>query len=96
MSLTDYVAPEFGCETTFSTAQANSNNVGCDFRMEPHRRIHRTDEYASSHETAQETNLFRTFADLVLSGERDSQWGDMALKTQQVLEAALNDARRRL
>jgi len=38
--------------------------------------------------------MFRTFATLALSGRPDESWGDMALKTQQVLDACLQSAAR--
>ena len=49
-------------------------------------------EYSNSHPDAQETNLFRNFSALVLSGRPDPVWGEIALKTQQVLDACLQSA----
>ena len=37
--------------------------------------------------------MFRSFADLALSGKPDFFWGEIALKTQQVLDACLQSAR---
>ena len=42
---------------------------------------------------AQETNMIRTFAQIVLSGQRQPRWGEQALATQQVLDALLCSAR---
>jgi predicted dehydrogenase len=50
-------------------------------------------EYGNSHATAQEANMFRTFSDLVATGRRDPQWGEIALRTQQVLDACVRSAR---
>jgi len=50
-------------------------------------------EYGNSHPTAQETNMFRTFAAQVQSGKVAEEWPEWALKTQQVMEAALASAR---
>ena len=37
--------------------------------------------------------MFRRFAELALSGKSDPHWGEIALKTQQVLDACLRSAR---
>ena len=66
---------------------------GCDFNMEAHPRRFAVHEYSNGTPNAQETNLIRTFAGLVLSGKVDPSWGDIALKTQQVLDACLRSAR---
>jgi hypothetical protein len=42
---------------------------------------------------AQETNMIRTFAQIVISGQLQPQWGEQALATQQVLDALLASAR---
>ncbi len=61
--------------------------------MEEHVRHFAASEYGNSAENSQETNMFRRFGELVLSGEPDHCWGEMALKTQQVLDACLRSAR---
>ena len=60
--------------------------------MESHPRRVAAHEYSSGAATAQETNMIRTFAGLVTSGQLDPQWGEIALKTQQVLDACLRSA----
>jgi predicted dehydrogenase len=37
--------------------------------------------------------MFRNFADLVLNGKVDPKWGDIAMKTQQVMDACAESAR---
>jgi predicted dehydrogenase len=37
--------------------------------------------------------MFGTFARLALSGKPDARWGEIALKTQRVLDACLTSAR---
>jgi len=73
------------------------NNEGnqhvCDFNMERHDRVVSVPEYSNSHPTAQETGLFRNFGELVLSGQPDPKWGDIALKTQQVLMACIESSK---
>ena len=62
--------------------------------MERHDRTVSAPEYGGSHPTAQETGLFRNFGDLVLSGKPDPRWGDIALKTQQVLMACIESSKK--
>jgi predicted dehydrogenase len=89
----DFVAPFFGNELEFDVNNAAHNVSGCDFNMEAHWRRFTVPEYSNSHPTAQETNLFRNFADQVRSGKLNDAWPEMALKTQQVMEACFESAR---
>lgn len=85
--LNDFVAPFFGNELGFEVNNVAHEVSGCDFNMESHRRQFTVPEYANSHPTAQESNLFRTFSDLVLQGRLDTSWPEISLKTQQIMNA---------
>jgi predicted dehydrogenase len=89
VTLSDFVLPFFGNEVCFSLSNPVFNVRGCNFRMEPHLRKISAEEYSNSDGTSQETNLFRNFAELVLSGKQDAYWPEIALKTQQIMEACL-------
>ena len=89
----DFVLPRYGTELAFDVSNPIYNITGCDFNMEEHIRRCAVREYSNSAENAQETNMVRRFAELVLSGQRDDSWGEMSLKTQQVLDACLQSAR---
>lgn len=93
VDLRDFVLPYFGNEATFTVSNAHFATEGCDFQMERHDTRHAVPEYSNSHSTAQETKLFRNFADLALSGAPDDHWPSIALQTQRVMDAALNSAR---
>lgn len=88
-----FVCPYYGSEVTFDVNNTRFVTRGCDFNMEEHTRRVAVAEYGNSAPNAQETNLFRNFATLALSGKPDGFWGDIALKTQQVVEACLTSAR---
>ena len=88
----DFVSPFFGSEVSFEVTNARFAPRGCDFAMEDHTLRVAVPEYANSAPNAQESNLFRTFGELALSGEPDPHWGDIALKTQRVLDACLESA----
>lgn len=90
--LTDFVAPFFGSELSFDVNNVVHRVSGCDFNMEPHWRRFTVSEYGNSHPTAQESNLFRTFSDLVLSGKLDESWPELSLKTQRILNACHDSA----
>jgi predicted dehydrogenase len=93
ISIPDFVLPYHGPETSFEVEQAHFEVDCCQFHMERHVRRVAVNEYSDSHATAQETQLFRKFSSLVLEGNPDSHWPEIALKTQQVLDACLKSAR---
>ena len=88
----DFVLPYLGNEVAFDVCNNNFAVDGCYFNMEKGLRRVAVSEDSNNTKNAQETALFRTFGDLVLSGKRDNYWPDVALKTQQVLDAALRSA----
>jgi predicted dehydrogenase len=92
LELRDFVLPFFGCESTFETWNPVHQVRGCDFNLEPNHRRWSTREYSNSHPTAQETNLFRNFVDQVRTGQLHEGWTEMALHTQQVMEACHDSA----
>lgn len=92
LSCQDFVLPYFGNEVAFDVGQHNFAADGCFFNMEKSLRTHTLPEYSNNNAIAQETQLFRDFAELVNSGQRDSFWPNVALQTQLVLDAALESA----
>jgi len=92
LQVTDFVLPFFGCEAAFDTWQQAQYVHGCDFNLEPHTRRWAAAEYSNSHPSAQESNLFRHFAEQAQSGSLNSAWPEMALKTQQVMQACRESA----
>jgi len=83
----DFVLPFFGCEAAFETCQPAQHIQGCDFNIEPNARRWAAGQYSNSHPTAQESDLFRHFAEQAQSGSLNQAWPEMALKTQQVMQA---------
>ena len=88
----DFVLPFFGDETRFEVTNSVFEVRGCDFDMQRRSRSVAVPEYASSHPSAQEAAMFRAFSTLVTTGRRDPHWGDIALKTQLVLDACRQSA----
>ena len=88
----DFVLPGFGNELSFDVCRHVYELDGCRFNMAQHTQRVAVREYANNAPDAQDTKLFRHFADLVSSGRTESHWPEIALKTQQVLDAALQSA----
>ncbi len=89
----DFVLPFFGDELSFDVTNSAFEVRGCDLAMQRRTRTVTVPERSNSHATAQETNLFRDFSTLVLEKRRDPHWGEIALKTQVVLDACWRSAR---
>lgn len=89
----DFVVPFYGCESAFEANAPQFRQVGCAFNMESHPKRFAVPEYNAGTADAQETNMVRTFGGLVLAGRIDPHWGEVALKTQQVMDACMRSAR---
>jgi predicted dehydrogenase len=87
LRLQDFVLPFAGSETVFETGRAEFEVRGCDFEMSPKDRRWTVEERSHSAPTSQESRLFRHFAQQVQSGSLNPLWPEVALKTQQVLQA---------
>ncbi len=92
--INDFVLPYHGSHSRFDISNAEFVVDKCDFSMHDHRQTILTDEPGSSATDSQETRLFRNFSDLVLGGSVDRSWEQYALKTQRVLDACLESARK--
>ena len=89
----DFVLPYYGSQVGFDVANTSFELDGCDFLMKEHTRHVSVDEHSNSTPDAQETMLFKNFSELVVTGQRDSFWPTVALKTQKVMDACLASAR---
>jgi predicted dehydrogenase len=93
LTVPDFVLPFFGAEAAFEVNRPVFYAPGCDFNMESHPRRFAVHEHSNGMPDSQETNMIRTFARIVLSGQPEPQWGEIALKTQLVIDACLRSAR---
>jgi predicted dehydrogenase len=94
LQVDDFVLPFFGGQATYTVRNPAFDMQGTQFNMREVAHRHRIDEYSNNQPNSQETNLFRNFAKLALSGKPNPHWPKIALQTQQVLEACLESARR--
>ncbi|HVL13603.1 MAG TPA: Gfo/Idh/MocA family oxidoreductase [Gemmata sp.] len=93
VSLADFVLPFYGAEAAFEVSRPVFHVQGCAFHMEEHTRRHAIREYSEGVAGAQEVNMIRTFSSLAAAKKPDPTWPEIALKTQQVLDACLRSAR---
>lgn len=93
LRLSDFVLPFTGKHIAFETGNAVFDVRGCDFEMQPHQKCIEVEEHSHSASDSQEARLFRHFAEQVQTGELNTLWPEMALKTQIVMEACLASAR---
>lgn len=89
----DFVLPYHNSSSKFFITKSVHQNDGCRFKMFEHKQEVVVDESSDSEPDSPETNLFRNFAELVNSKRVDSQWPEITLKTQLVLDAVLESAR---
>lgn len=89
----DFVLPAVGTEVGFEVHHTDFEVRGCDFRIAHPTRRFVVHEHSQGHATAQETNLFRNFADRVQSRQLDVHWPEEALQTQIVMSACMDSAR---
>lgn len=93
VQLNDFVLPFHSNVATFTSENSKFAINGCDYFFERYSQHYSVAEHSSGTPDAQETNLFRNFAALALSGTVDPFWGEIALKTQVVMDACLQSAR---
>jgi predicted dehydrogenase len=90
----DFVLPFAGSELELIARKNEFSKNGCDFKMQGTTRRIAIPECGNSHPTAQESNMFRNFSEQIQSGQLKELWPEMALKTQQVMSACMESARK--
>ncbi|MDB4413039.1 Gfo/Idh/MocA family oxidoreductase [Pirellulaceae bacterium] len=92
MRIDDFVLPFFGNGLHYDVFNSNFVVDRCDFTMERHTSSHSVHEYGNNHANAQETLLFQDFSQLVIDKQLDPSWPEASLKTQKIMDAALESA----
>jgi predicted dehydrogenase len=93
LQVSDFVLPFSGMKTQFSLTRSAFAIHGCRADMHAGRQIETLEEPSNNAPGSQESALFRTFSQLVLSGQLDPRWPQISLLTQRVLDACLRSAR---
>jgi predicted dehydrogenase len=89
----DFVLPFQGDVLSFATSHPVFSAQGCDFNLKPNRSYYQIHESSNSSPNSQEANMFREFARQVQSGTCNAFWPEVAMKTQQVLDACRQSSR---
>jgi predicted dehydrogenase len=93
VEIPDFVLPHLGSELEIKVHNNVFSTKGCDFKMEARAQRVTIQEHSNSHPTAQESNMFRAFAQQIQSGQLNELWPEIALKTQEVMFTCLESAR---
>lgn len=93
LQVSDFVLPFHGSQTTYSLTRSEFELDRCKSSMHEGRKVESIDEPSSNAPGSQESGLFRTFSELVLSEKLDAHWPRISLQTQRVLDACLASAR---
>jgi predicted dehydrogenase len=94
ITLDDFVLPFVGAEASWTRHQHVYDVQNCRFNMGQHSERHAVAEYSHGQPGAQEVNLVQRLSEIALSGHLDPHWPEIALKTQRVLDACAESARR--
>jgi predicted dehydrogenase len=86
LRVSDFVVPFAGAELKFDVNNTVHPSQGANWKT------FTVAEHSHGHPTAQETNLFRNFAEQVRSRSINEQWMNVALLTQQVVHACFESA----
>jgi len=87
LRVSDFVLPYDGRKVQFDVVQSEFVVRGCDFRMKPGVRTVVIDEAPTRDPGAQESRMFRSFSEQVLSGQINPEWPRIALETQETVDA---------
>jgi predicted dehydrogenase len=88
LRMPDFVHPRDSYEPAFEMNQTEVR-VASDLKCPPG-----TDPSIHGHATAQDTRMFRNFANQIFSGKLNADWPHWSLQTQKVMDACLEAARR--
>jgi len=93
ITVPDFVIPFYGAESAFELNQPVFLQKGCTFHFRSHPTRYAVSEYSEGMPDAQEVSMIGTFSNLAISGKLDASWGELAMKTQRMLDACLTSAR---
>ena len=87
LTVDDFVLPFYDAEASWGTHQHVLEIDNCRWNFRRHSRREAIAEYPSGEANAAEVNMVRKLAGAALTGKLDPLYPELALKTQQVLDA---------
>lgn len=94
VQVSDFVLPFAEQKPRLEIVRSKFAIQGCQFAMHEGRTVDDVAEVPNNDPASPEAAMMRTFSALVVSGETDSVWSEMILKTQTVVNAILDAAGR--
>ncbi len=92
VTMEDFVLPFLGNESQWQYSKHRYLIAGCRFHMERRTSHLGSMEYSNGEADSQEVQMVRRFAELTQEQNRDPFWGQIALKTQIVMDACYESA----
>jgi predicted dehydrogenase len=92
VTLDDFVLPFYDAELAWGEHRHVLEIDNCRWNMQRHSKRSAVLEYASGEPNAQEVNMIEAMNRCVLSGKLDAFWPEIALKTQQLMQACRQSA----
>lgn len=92
LQVDDFVQPFKGSQLKFQIVRNVGEQSGCHATILRDSTEYHTEEPSHSAANSQETELFRRFSAIVNCGVLEPHWGEIALKTQQVVDAVFKSA----
>jgi len=92
ITLNDFVLPFYDAEVAWSSHKNILEIDNCRWNMRRHSCRHSVLEYASGEANSQEVNMIRAMNEIVITGQLNDHWPDIALKTQRLLNACRESA----
>ncbi len=92
ITLDDFVLPFYDAEVAWNSHQNVLEIDNCRWNMRRHANRHAIYEYASGEANSQEVNMIRAMNEIVISGQLNDYWPEIAMKTQRLLNACRQSA----
>lgn len=87
LTIDDFVLPFYDAEASWTNHQHVLEIDNCRWNFRRHSDRKAIHEYPAGERNSSEVNMVRRMAECVLSGQLDSLYPDLTLKTQQILDA---------
>ncbi len=94
LTLSDFVLPFYDAEVSFSAHQNVLEIDNCRWNMRRHASRIAVAEYASGERLSQEVQMIQAMNELVISGQTNRHWPEIAMQTQRLMDACRASADR--
>ncbi|TWU34981.1 Gfo/Idh/MocA family protein [Novipirellula artificiosorum] len=92
LSVNDFVLPFYDGQVHWGRHAHDLQVANCRWNYRQRSELHSIDEYSSGESNAQEVNMVRRMSQIAIDGEVDARYSELALKTQQIVDACRRSA----